>query len=275
MICPKCGSQIDDDAAFCTNCGSAIEHDAPKEEVPVENTAPVEEEVQAEEAPATETPVEETPIEEVESTPVEDSSESFDGGFQSVPPVDEEPKKKFPIIPVIALVVVIAAVVVLFVCCGNSNKSMVKKAIKAIQNEDGEAYADLLSDKQVKELLKDNDKYDHKDDEDVADYCKDNFCKDQFKDDEFSYKILDENDATKDEIKDFNRDNDFYELKSATNYLVKITYDDEDDGYQYLYMTIAKDKDQGKVLLSDGFSSSLQSLGADYSDDYDYEDDED
>ena len=49
MFCPKCGSQIADDAAFCVNCGHAVNSQhaqAPQTQQPVQSYPPVDPQAQ-------------------------------------------------------------------------------------------------------------------------------------------------------------------------------------------------------------------------------------
>lgn len=81
-LCPKCGAEVDREAAFCSACGAempkptpveaeVVTDDAPAEEAPVAE-APVAEAPAEETAPAAEAPVEAAPAEEA---PTEDSPE--------------------------------------------------------------------------------------------------------------------------------------------------------------------------------------------------------
>ena len=61
-LCPKCGAEVDREAAYCSACGAEMPKPAPVEAAVVADDAP------AEEAPVAEAPAEETPAEETAST---------------------------------------------------------------------------------------------------------------------------------------------------------------------------------------------------------------
>ena len=61
-LCPKCGAEVDREAAFCSACGAEMPKPAPVEAEVVTDDTP------AEEAPVAEAPAEETPAEETAST---------------------------------------------------------------------------------------------------------------------------------------------------------------------------------------------------------------
>lgn len=69
-LCPKCGAEVDREAAFCSACGAEMPKPTPVEAEVVTDDAP------AEEAPVAESPVEETPAETASATeaPVEAAS---------------------------------------------------------------------------------------------------------------------------------------------------------------------------------------------------------
>ena len=81
-LCPKCGAEVDREAAFCSACGAEMPKPAPVEAEVVTDDAPAEKAPMAE-APAEETPAEETapaaeaPVEAApaEEAPTEDSPE--------------------------------------------------------------------------------------------------------------------------------------------------------------------------------------------------------
>ena len=79
-LCPKCGAEVDREAAFCSACGAEMPKPAPVETEVVTDDAP------AEEAPMAESPAEETPAETASATeaPVEAA------------PAEEAPRKDAP-----------------------------------------------------------------------------------------------------------------------------------------------------------------------------------
>lgn len=73
-LCPKCGAEVDREAAFCSACGAEMPKPAPVEAEVVTDDTP------AEEAPVAEAPAEETPAEAasaaeapVEAAPAEEA----------------------------------------------------------------------------------------------------------------------------------------------------------------------------------------------------------
>jgi hypothetical protein len=192
---------------------------------------------------------------EVETTPESyDTSEDFDifnesegtndfyDDFHSVPSIETPKKKSLPVIPIIAAVCVIIALIVLLVAFSKNDKRTIKKVLKAYQQMDGEAYADLLKEEQIKNDMEYSGK-DYTDDEDVeafySDYLKDSYL---LSDQNFSYEIIDSNEIPKKILSDYN--DDFYHLESMTEYTIKILYDDYDKyAYQYCEVLIGKDKD--------------------------------
>lgn len=79
-LCPKCGAEVDREAAFCSACGAEMPKPTPVEAEVVTDDAP------AEEAPVAESPVEETPAETASAAeaPVEAA------------PAEEAPRKDAP-----------------------------------------------------------------------------------------------------------------------------------------------------------------------------------
>ena len=79
-LCPKCGAEVDREAAYCSACGAEMPKPAPVEAEVVTDHAP------AKEAPAAESPVEETPAETASAAeaPVEAA------------PAEEAPRKDAP-----------------------------------------------------------------------------------------------------------------------------------------------------------------------------------
>lgn len=69
-LCPKCGAEVDREAAFCSACGAEMPKPTPVEAEVVTDDAP------AEEAPVAESPVEEAPAETASAAeaPVEAAS---------------------------------------------------------------------------------------------------------------------------------------------------------------------------------------------------------
>lgn len=79
-LCPKCGAEVDREAAFCSACGAEMPKPAPVEAEVVTDGAP------AEEVPVAESPAEETPAETASAAeaPVEAA------------PAEEAPRKDAP-----------------------------------------------------------------------------------------------------------------------------------------------------------------------------------
>lgn len=79
-LCPKCGAEVDREAAFCSACGAEMSKPAPVEAEVVTDDAP------AEEAPVAEAPAEEAPAETASAAeaPVEAA------------PAEEAPRKDAP-----------------------------------------------------------------------------------------------------------------------------------------------------------------------------------
>ncbi len=130
MICPTCGSELNEGLKFCTQCGTPIETEAPVEPVAEVNTAEVIEEAPAFEADASA----EAPVLEADVYSPEFAQEPvFDGNYESVPPYEatpeafnqipeatiepEKPEDKKPLIFGI-IAVVAGALSLVFSCCG-------------------------------------------------------------------------------------------------------------------------------------------------------------
>lgn len=177
-----------------------------------------------------------------------EGTNEFYEDFHSVPAMESPQKKSLPIIPIIAAFCIFAAIIILFISFSKNDKRTIKKVLNAYQKMDGEAYADLLTDEQIKNDMEYSGK-DYEDDKEVAEFYTD-YIEDSYllSDQQFSYEIIDSNEIPSKLLKDFN--DDFYHLTSMTEYTVKILYDNYDKyAYQYCEVLIGKDKDMGKVFL--------------------------
>ncbi|MBR6806755.1 MAG: zinc ribbon domain-containing protein [Clostridia bacterium] len=116
-FCTNCGTSLDDAATFCTSCGTPLDAD---------NTA-------APEA-ANNGPDFKAKINEVVNN------------FKNMDPEKKQKITKYGIFGGAGLVGLIVLIVVICVIVGNTGyKGLVKDAINAIKNTDGEAYVDMMS----------------------------------------------------------------------------------------------------------------------------------
>lgn len=115
--CPKCGTELADDAVFCTACGVRIDE--------VEDKAP-----EKEEAPLEKT--EEAPAEEPQETPV---AEAAPARKDSKAPFDLNAFIATKKVPLIAAAVVVLLIIVLCVSCsGGGYKAVIKENIKLLNS---------------------------------------------------------------------------------------------------------------------------------------------
>lgn len=84
-LCPKCGTEVDREAAFCSACGAEMPKPAPVEAEVVTDDTP------AEEAPTAEAPAEEAPVAEA---PAETAS-AAEAPVEAAP-AEEAPRKDAP-----------------------------------------------------------------------------------------------------------------------------------------------------------------------------------
>ncbi|MBE6578853.1 MAG: zinc-ribbon domain-containing protein [Ruminococcaceae bacterium] len=108
MFCPKCGSQLEDDAKFCAACGEKLEAPQPA----AEEAAPVEE-----------APVEETPVQE--KAPVQEEAPK--------PKKERKPLPKWALPAVIAATAVVI-VLVIFLIIASNPKTTVKSALGGLDD---------------------------------------------------------------------------------------------------------------------------------------------
>ncbi len=226
----------------------------PKEDLPDDISQKEQEELLdkiLEESDALDSKESETPYDTSEDFDIFDEAETnneFYEDFRSIPSVEAPKKKSLPIIPIIAALCIIIALIVLCVAFSKNDKRTIKKVLKAYQKMDGEAYADLLDEDQIKNDMEFSGK-DYKDDDEVADFYTE-YMKESYllSDQHFDYEIIDSNEIPKKLLEDYN--DDFYHLESMTEYTIKIIYDDYDKyAYQYCEVLIGKDKDMGRIFL--------------------------
>ena len=176
--------------------------------------------------------------------------EDFYEDFHSVPSIENTSKKKtLPVIPILSALAVLILIIVLVISFTHNDKRIIKKAFAAYEKTDGEAYADLLEEEQIKSDMEFSGK-DAEDDDEVSAFYKDYIQESNLlSDSHFTYDIIDTNELPSKFVKEYNEDS-IYELENLTAYTIKITYDDFDKyAFQYCSVLIGKDKKMGKVFL--------------------------
>lgn len=129
-FCTNCGTALNDDATVCTSCGFAVPTAAPQA------------------TPTPEAKNVEQKFAEIgkKITGALDSVASGEA-FKDMTPEKKQKYLKFGIIGAAGVVALIILIIIISLIAGNSGyKGTVKKAMKAIDKTDGEAWVELLSD---------------------------------------------------------------------------------------------------------------------------------
>lgn len=116
-FCTNCGTSLDDAATFCTSCGTALSADAPAA-APAENNG----------------------------VDFKAKIDEYVNKFKNMDPENKQKLTKYGIFGGAGLVGLIVLIVVICLIVANTGyKGLVKDAISAIKNTDGEAYVDIMS----------------------------------------------------------------------------------------------------------------------------------